>query len=138
MRQRIVYVDDNPADLELLRAAAAAAGWQVDIVGFETCGDAQAYLTRCAHDRVCPAVALIDLNIPGVTGWDLLAWIDDKPGMPTNKVVYTSSRRPSDLQLAQDLGASAFLLKPPDLDGHREVIARLRAIVEGQARHGAG
>ena len=59
-----------------------------------------------------PALVLLDLKLPGMNGFDVLAWakrthkLDETP-----IVVLTSSDRPEDIERATELGAASYLTK---------------------------
>jgi CheY-like chemotaxis protein len=60
---------------------------------------------------------LLDLNLPLFTGFELLSWLlkhECFKRLPV--VVLTSSNQRHDIQLAYELGANAFLIKPSSLD----------------------
>jgi len=65
-----------------------------------------------------PTVMLLDLNMPGKDGFDVLAWVALQPRLRYLRVyVLSASSRPEDIQRAYDLGASAYLVKPGNLNG---------------------
>jgi CheY-like chemotaxis protein len=73
------------------------------------------FANRALHPP--PSVVLLDLKLPGKSGFQFLEWIKAQPGhrrIPV--IVLTSSRQEEDLRRAYDLGAAAFLVKPPGFD----------------------
>jgi CheY-like chemotaxis protein len=65
-----------------------------------------------------PDLLLLDLKMPRLTGFDVLAWLQRRPDHePLNVVVLTSSDLQSDMAKARDLGASDYRVKPSSLDG---------------------
>ena len=65
-----------------------------------------------------PTVMLLDLNMPGKDGFEVLAWIALQPRLRYLRVyVLSASSRLEDIQRAYDLGASAYLVKPGNLNG---------------------
>lgn len=61
-----------------------------------------------------PDLIFLDLKMPNMNGFEVLEWIRDNPMNPPLKViVLTGSEEPADRVKAQDLGASAYLIKPP-------------------------
>jgi CheY-like chemotaxis protein len=60
-----------------------------------------------------PAVVLLDLRLPGISGFDVLKWIRQQPGIKTMRVVVmTGSELAQDASLACILGADSFITKP--------------------------
>jgi CheY-like chemotaxis protein len=63
-----------------------------------------------------PSVVLLDLNMPGVHGFDVLEWKNTRPEFKSLPfVVWSSSSLPEDRSQAMALGAADYLLKPMDL-----------------------
>jgi CheY-like chemotaxis protein len=64
-----------------------------------------------------PELILLDLNMPGIDGFQLLRWIRQQPGLKALRVVVlTSSTEMRDATLAYRLGANSFLVKPMDFE----------------------
>lgn len=65
-----------------------------------------------------PDLLLLDLKMPRLTGFDVLAWLKSNPGLNRFPVVVlTSSDLPADIEKAQELGAADYRVKPSGLDG---------------------
>lgn len=61
-----------------------------------------------------PLLLLVDLKMPKISGYDLLAWLRDQRHLGTRpRIVMTSSIDRRDAQISQDLGAHGFLTKYP-------------------------
>jgi CheY-like chemotaxis protein len=66
-----------------------------------------------AHATQFPHLIFLDLNMPLMNGLEFLRWLRSQPNMSTIPVVVlTSSANPSDIQLAYQSGANAYLVKP--------------------------
>jgi CheY-like chemotaxis protein len=75
-----------------------------------------------------PAVVLLDLNLPGISGFDVLRWIRQQPGLKTLRVVVmTCSELDQDANLACILGADSFITKPVDFASLIQMIQASRA-----------
>ena len=60
-----------------------------------------------------PDLLLLDLVMPEVTGFEVLEWIREQPGLASLPVVVlTSSETIHDIKLANQLGARSYLVKP--------------------------
>ncbi len=101
---RLVVVDDDPLCLESVSAYLEEGGFRVSRA---CCGeDALAALTQEAPD-----LFLLDLQLPGMHGLDVLAAIRERsPATPV--VVFSGSASISDVVRALRLGAADYLLKP--------------------------
>ena len=70
-----------------------------------------------------PTLLLLDLNLPKVSGFDVLRWVRKQPSLRRlNVVVFTSSENPQDQQRALALGADAYVVKPVTIDDFIESV----------------
>ena len=122
----VAVVEDSDEDFAALRRALRGATYgDADVVRFGTGEEALAGL---AGGEMRPALVLLDLNLPGRRGLDVLASLKSDPaarGVPV--IVVSGSERAEDVQAACDLGASAFVAKSLDF---AELRRRLRSLVE--------
>ena len=113
----IVLVEDNPNDLELTLVALAQARLANDVVVLRDGAEAIDYL-RCtgsyaSRERGNPAVVLLDIKLPKLTGLDVLEYIKSDAELKSVPVVMlTSSRQEPDLQRSYELGVNAYVVKP--------------------------
>jgi CheY-like chemotaxis protein len=64
-----------------------------------------------------PDILLTDLKMPRMSGLEVLAWLQENEGsalIPT--ILLSSSADPADVTRAYELGANAYLVKPPDFN----------------------
>ena len=60
-----------------------------------------------------PALVLLDIKMPFLSGFEVLRWIREQSTFPTVPVVmFTSSNQECDVEKAYSLGANAYLMKP--------------------------
>jgi len=119
----ILLVDDSKNDVLLMRTIFERNGLRQPLQ-FAFGGDeAIAYLQGDGpyHDRAqfpLPTAVLLDLNMPGKNGFEVLEWIHGQPAFRRLRVyIFSASNRPEDIERAYDLGASSYLVKPRNLDG---------------------
>src|SRR5437867_489725 len=73
-----------------------------------------------------PFLLLLDLRLPRKSGFEVLGWLRQQPGLKRlTTVVLTSSKEGPDINRAYDLGANSYLLKPPDAEALLELFQRL-------------
>lgn len=123
--RRVLVVDDNPDHLLLTRRALRdyAQGIEVKV---ETVGSGQEaldYLNRRGEyaDRRRPHLILLDLKMPGLTGFDVLKSLKEDPELRRIPIiVLTSSERPEDVESAYKLGSNSYVTKQVTIAGIRE------------------
>ena len=122
-RIRILIVDDKQENLYMLRALLTGYGCEVE----EARHGAEA-LTKARE--LPPNLVISDLLMPVMDGYTLLRhWKSDERLRLVPFVVYTATYTgPKDEQLARNLGADAFIIKPAEPDqfmaGIQEVLTR--------------
>jgi two-component system response regulator FixJ len=102
-RSLIHFIDYDEAVRESLDALLFASGFEA-----ETYASAEDFLARAPGHRGC---LLLDVNMPGMSGLDLLQHLADQ-GRRTAAVVLTANPDGLIRQRALQLGAAAFLTKP--------------------------
>ena len=74
-----------------------------------------------------PAVVLLDLNLPGVSGFDMLRWMKARPELAAVPVVvFSSSSRGEDKAKALDLGVKEYVEKPQSIGSFVDLARRLK------------
>ena len=130
-KHTILLVDDSQNDRFLLRAAFEKAKSSCQLYEVHNGEEAVAYLKGEAtySDRVkypLPTLMLLDLNMPMIDGFGVLAWVRAQEFLKRlTIVVMTASTRTEDLERAFDLGANSFIIKPARFD---ELIDTIRSL----------
>ncbi len=101
---RVIIVEDDPDMLLLLRASLEAAGFDTSLAA-----DGTTAIRRIDAER--PDVVLLDLMLPGMDGWAILADMRGRLDSPPF-VVCSARGSPSDLTRAHEMGAAAYVVKP--------------------------
>jgi CheY-like chemotaxis protein len=127
-RIRVLLVDDNAADVKLLRLwiARIPAVGTIESVG--TGREALEWVRRASSSNGddLPGLVLMDANLPDMVGWELLEEMRTNPGLSDFDVMMLSgSCGPGDDHRARELGAVAFLTKPFDVDDFGELLRRI-------------
>jgi len=129
----ILLVEDDPNDALLIQRAFAKAGATSGLYWVEDGEEAIAYLAgegRYGDRRryPYPALMLLDLKLPRKSGFEVLNWIRGRPRIRRLPVVVlTSSSEHRDVDLAYDMGANSYLVKPvsfEDLIGMMQLLHR--------------
>lgn len=114
----VLYVEDEESDAMFMERAFAEKGLGEKLRVVGTGRAAIDYLSGSGEfaDREkypVPALVLLDLNLPQVSGFGVLEWIRNHPDyarLPV--VVFSSSTREDDRTKARELGANHFVAKP--------------------------
>jgi CheY-like chemotaxis protein len=123
----VLLIEDNADDVFLMRRALKKSGltWSMQVVT-----DGQEALNFLAGsgkyaDRAqfpVPSLVFLDLKLPYVPGFDVLAWMQKHPTLRCIPVVVlTSSPEERDQRWARDLGARGYFTKPPTEEWLRQV-----------------
>jgi CheY-like chemotaxis protein len=117
--QRILVVDDNPANLKLFTYLLAIPGYEV-----RTAADAEEALRILTTFK--PRLIIMDLQLPDIDGLTLTRRLKADPAMVGTRIVaVTASAMKGDEEKARASGADGYMSKPVD---KRE----FRAMVESQ------
>ncbi len=118
-RHTILYIEDNPANVELIQQFFALR----DDIRLEVETDGHAGLARVKTLK--PDLLLLDINLPGIDGFEIMRRLKLDAGLAAMPVVALSANAmPDEIRRAGDLGFTEYLTKPIDLQ-------RLLATVAG-------
>jgi len=128
----VLLADDREDDVILVREGFAHAGLNNPIYvvrdGEETIqylGGMEKYADR--EKFPIPDLLLLDLKMPRIDGFEVLAWIRSQPDINTLRVVVlTSSADVHDVNKAYRLGANSFLVKPMEFKDY-STLSRIMA-----------
>jgi len=115
----ILLVDDNPGDVRLTMEALKDSGAQTRLHAVSDGENAIAFLRREGRYRDAPRadLVLLDLNMPGMHGLQVLAEIRQDPALKGIPVaVLTGSHSTDDIVRTYDLDANCYVTKPIDFE----------------------
>ena len=111
---RILLVEDNPGDAELTRLAFETAGIECALDVANSGEKALEYLEL--SDTSAPQLILLDLNLPGMGGHDVLRRIKSDNALKRIPViVLSSSASDDDIGRSYELAANSYVQKPIDM-----------------------
>ncbi|WP_408959384.1 response regulator [Natrinema sp. 74] len=122
---QILLVEDNPGDVRLTKEAFKQGRIENDLHVVSDGTEALDFLTQRDDyaDAPRPDLILLDLNLPGKDGEDVLEELKDDPALRSIPViVLTSSRAEEDVVKSYELHANAYLTKPVDPDEFIETV----------------
>lgn len=115
----VIMVDDNEEDRFIASHCYQKSGLQNKWLEFTGGAQALKYLDSVESGLVAlPAVALLDINMPHMNGFELVEAIRKRPFFQDLLIVVmlTSSQNATDVQQARKLGVTKYMTKPSDLE----------------------
>jgi two-component system, chemotaxis family, response regulator Rcp1 len=127
----VLLVEDNPADVDLLLECLQPEDSEFSLHVVTDGHAALAYLKNATR----PHLVILDLNLPGLSGYEVLGLIkDDERLRKTPVVILTHSEAPRDVMRTYELGANCYITKPGSLQGFRHVVKQLEEFWFGLVR----
>jgi len=130
--QPILLVEDSPEDYEATVRAFKRSGLKNPIFRCEDGDGALDFLYQRgqytdAEQAPRPGVILLDLNLPGTDGREVLTEIKrDENLRHIPVIVLTTSNDDRDVEACYQAGANSYIQKPVDMDGFLRAIERLK------------
>ncbi|MEO0395118.1 MAG: response regulator [Cyanobacteria bacterium P01_A01_bin.137] len=121
----ILLVEDSPTDAAILSAALDDVGCQWPIQIAQTGDEALALLGKI-DSSAHPQLILLDLNLPGKTGHEVLREIKCNivwQAIPT--IVLSSSATPNDIYKSYQLHANAYITKPTNFSDYQLIAQKI-------------
>jgi CheY-like chemotaxis protein len=105
-----MLIEDNPDHVLLIRRAIRDLG---DETSVDAINDGEQALDTLRSGQQRPDLILLDINMPGYSGFDVLTRLRDDDHLRRIPVVMlTSSDAQNDIARAYELGASGYIAKP--------------------------
>src|SRR5262245_38597451 len=126
MIDSILLVDDNPIDLDLTRRAFDRCKLNNRFQVARDAEEVMVLMQGWESGESAPDLVLLDLNLPKVSGLEILRRLKDHRQFKAIPVIMlTSSTEDSDIRAAYHLGANSYLVKPADFGGLLELAAQI-------------
>ncbi|MBZ0105545.1 MAG: response regulator [Sulfuricella denitrificans] len=128
--QLILIVEDSEEDYETLERAFRKSGLANPVIRCCDGDEALDFLfhrNEFAHDQRLPGMILLDLNLPGTDGYEVLEKVKmDKNLRSIPVIVLTCSSDPGDISRCYASGANTYIQKPVSFEGFLQAIQRLK------------
>ncbi|HEV7873909.1 MAG TPA: response regulator [Enterovirga sp.] len=126
----IVMIEDDEGHARLIQKNIRRAGVTNDIVAFPDGTSALAYLLgedgTGGINAGRPLLILLDLNLPDMTGVDILKVVKENEALKrTPVVVLTTTDDQREIQRCYDLGCNVYITKPVNYEGFSNAIRQL-------------
>jgi adenylate cyclase len=123
---RILVVDDNPANLEIMETRLARQGYEI-----VTARDGDEALIAAREQT--PDLILLDVMMPGKDGIQVCRELKADDGLPFMPIILVTAKAdPNDIVAGLDAGGDEYITKPVD---HAALVARVRSILRIKALH---
>jgi len=118
-----LIIDDN-------RTTADALGQMLNVLGFKA---RVAYGSSAAMSILgsgsTPKFICLDINMPGVDGTEILAYLRREPHLiPVPVFVITSDDQPETRRKVMKLGANVLIIKPATIDSLEEALKKVKLL----------
>jgi two-component system, chemotaxis family, response regulator Rcp1 len=124
----VLLVDDNSADTELTAELLMRSDRPIHLQSVSDGVEAMALL-RCEgkySDALKPQFIMLDLNMPGKNGWEVLADVKSDSTLKTiTVVIFTTSQATNDIAQCLELGANSYVSKPNNLEEFASTITAI-------------
>jgi len=127
-----LLVEDNPADVFLIRQAILSHSLDLDLYVASDGDQAYEFIERADNDSEspCPELVLLDLNLPKRSGREVLVRLRQSTGCSTVPVVIlTSSDLSDDRKELSTLGANRYFCKPSTYDEFLKIGAVIKELL---------
>jgi CheY-like chemotaxis protein len=117
MTPDIFYVEDDPDFAFFMENAVREVNQDLKLSVVPNGAEALDKLKKLADDNYTPGLILLDMNLPGLSGLEVLRAIKQTPRLKYTPVLFfTTSDNPKDIKTSLEYGANAYLTKPEGYD----------------------
>jgi CheY-like chemotaxis protein len=125
---RIIMIEDDEGHARLIEKNIRRAGISNDLLHFLDGTTALEYLFNHSEGPALngPAMVLLDLNLPDMSGTDILARVKNDPRLHrTPVVVLTTTDDKVEIARCYDLGCNVYITKPVNYESFADAIRQL-------------
>lgn len=113
----IFYVEDDADFAFFMENAVKEVNQDLKLSIVPNGAEALDKLKKLANDNYTPGLILLDMNLPGLSGLEVLRVIKQTPHLKYIPVLlFTTSDNPRDVKASLEYGANAYLTKPEGYD----------------------
>jgi DNA-binding response OmpR family regulator len=116
---KVLFIEDSAGDAILVKQILTKPPFPVQL---SIARDGEQALTILADPNFDAALIIIDLDLPKVSGHLVL---DRNPRKDIPVVIFSASSAPLDIQLAKELGASQYFVKPSDIQEYQDAVLNI-------------
>lgn len=122
----IIMIEDDEGHARLIERNIRRSGVNNDIVPFQNGTDAMTYLLGSEARQGKPLLILLDLNLPDMTGIEILRRVKETPHLKsTPVVVLTTTDDAQEIKRCYELGCNVYITKPVNYENFANAIRQL-------------
>ena len=122
----IVMIEDDEGHARLIERNIRRAGVNNQIIPFANGTDAMTYLLGGEHHKGDPLLILLDLNLPDMTGIEILRRVKETQHLKTTPVVVlTTTDDAQEIKRCYELGCNVYVTKPVNYENFANAIRQL-------------
>jgi CheY-like chemotaxis protein len=128
MSASVLYVEDGPDDVFFMQRAFKKVAPDVELKVITDGQKASDFFVSSQADASAMPLSLVilDLNLPGESGFKVLSNIRSKSKYPKVPVIlFSASNQQSDIEAGYAEGCNAYLVKPSEPDRLKEIVAAI-------------
>ena len=110
--RKILLIDDDEDDAEVFKEAIREVDPDAVVFWYSGCETKNFIIEK---QIPLSDIIFLDINMPALTGWDCLKIFRESEEYKNVPIImYTTSSRPREREIAKELGATDFITKPTD------------------------
>ncbi len=130
---KILLAEDDLGHATLIKRNLSRAGVSNELLHFKDGQELLDYLhlleSQGSNDP--PLLLLLDINMPKLTGYDVLKWLKESPSFAKIPViVLTTTDDPREIDRCYQLGCSIYITKPVVYEAFADAIKRLGLVLQ--------
>lgn len=111
---KVVIIDDSDFDRKMIMKAISSGRSTISFTELESGENAADVIAQ-----ECPKITILDIRMPGIDGFEVLAKIRSNPKFDDIPIVMISgSEEAADRAMATEHGADGYYVKPPSVAGY--------------------
>lgn len=125
----VLMIDDDPLDRRLVKDAFRVAGQPVEFLSCNSAAQALELLGKRRKDHLPTHGCLLDINMPGISGIELLQMMKADTSYRNMPVImFSTSDRDEDILACYDNHAAGYIRKPEQHAALQDIISNIASL----------